>query len=72
MIPTTHSIRIGAALALPIALAAGTVALAAWLFAADVRPVRHVPRTAAQVIVLDDLPAPAPATARSATSGDRG
>jgi len=68
----THSFRIGAALALPITLAAATVALAAWLFASDLRPVRHTPRTAAQVIVLDDLPAPEQATARAPADGDRG
>ena len=55
MKPTAHGIRIGAALALPISLAAGTVALAAWLFASDLRPAHHTPRTAGQVVVLDDL-----------------
>jgi hypothetical protein len=68
----THSFRIGAALALPLSLAAATVALAAWLFASDLRPVRHTPRTGAQVIVIDDLPAPQQATARAPVDGDRG
>ena len=48
MKPTAHGIRIGAALALPISLAA-------WLFASDLRPAHHTPRTAGQVVVLDDL-----------------
>jgi hypothetical protein len=48
-----NTFRIGAALSVPVTIAAGTVALAAWLFASDVHttPVHHRP---AQVIVLDD------------------
>ncbi len=47
------TVRIGAALSFPMALAAGTVALAGWLFASDVHatPVHHGP---GRVIVLDD------------------
>jgi hypothetical protein len=69
---TTHNVRIGAALALPITLAAGTVALAALLFASDVRPLRPTPHTPAQVIVLDDLLVPPQASTVPAAADHRG
>ncbi len=72
MQPTGHAFRICAALALPLTLATATVALAAWLFASDMRPVRHTPRTAAQVIVLDDLLVPQQASSQPTSAGDRG
>ena len=78
-----NTFRIGAALSIPMTIAASTVALAAWLFVADAHtaPVRHGPghvivlddgQVAAQaagprVIVLDDFLADT-----SAPAGDRG
>lgn len=78
-----NTFRIGAALSIPMTIAAGTVALAAWLFASDAHhaPVRHergsvivlddgqvaAQATAPRVIVLDDALA-----ATSALASDRG
>ncbi len=50
------TLRITAAMTLPIGMAAATVALAGWLAVGSARPTQpHIPR-AAQIIVIDDLP----------------
>lgn len=53
MLTRLTSLRVVASLALPIAMALGTVALAGAMFIKDARI--GIPQSPAQVIVLDDL-----------------